>query len=197
MDPTQVTPKLWMSWGGFLQPDVAFWSSYWALGKCTCLKQNDPSTTLLQPAKGSRLTSLEVFDVISLWSWWTNCVWMAGNKSCYLDVLHCLFQAEHQQGFSLYQLPNTKGKTEDSDLKTSALIAVQPLFALGKGGIKWCQRRVCQTFVDLGSGFVTLRVISLFWFNQKRMKGKKWNMFELWTLVFAFVWFIASLAKQV
>lgn len=124
-------------WGvGGLQNDVAFWGSYWASGKWTCLKQNDLLIILLQPAKGSRITSLEVFDVTSQWSCGTNCVWRTGSDSCYLDVLHCLFVYSNQvtnRNVAFINCQTQKRKKEESDLKTSAVIAVQPFVCTWEG----------------------------------------------------------------
>lgn len=189
MDPMHMTPKLGVFWGDFLKLKMVFWSSCWALVKCTCLKRNYLSITLLQPPKWSKITSLEVFDVTSLWSCGTNCVWRAGNNFCYLDVFHCLFVYSNQdtsRSLAFINCQTQKRKTEESDLKTSAAIAVQPLFALRKDGVKWCQRRLCQTFCSFSLCFCYIASNFTIFVKPKESEKKKkfkhvWIMnFGLW-----------------
>lgn len=164
--PMRMTPKLWMCLGFFLL-DMAFWISYWAFG-CVHLTETEwPINNIVTTHKGrgTQIRSLEVSDVASLWSCGTNCMWRAGSNSCYLDVLHCLTVYSNQgtnRSLAFINCQPQKGKTQGSVLKMSAVIAVRPLFALGKGGVRWCQGRLCQSFVVFGLVFVTLQIIVLF-----------------------------------
>lgn len=159
-------PNYGCVWGFFL-PDMAFWISYCAFG-CVHLTETEwPINNIVTTHKGrgTQIRSLEVSDVASLWSCGTNCMWRAGSNSCYLDVLHCLTVYSNQgtnRSWAFINCQTQKGKTQGSVLKMSAVIAVRPLFALGKGGVRWCQGRLCQSFVVFGLVFVTLQIIVLF-----------------------------------